>query len=48
MYKGEDMARDIIEIMDSEGVGVVLGVAHDWYVLGFILSFCQLSHLCDF
>jgi soluble epoxide hydrolase/lipid-phosphate phosphatase len=40
MYKGEIMARDIVEIMVSEGAGVVVGVAHDWYVLQFILSFC--------
>ncbi|KAF5243585.1 hypothetical protein FANTH_8164 [Fusarium anthophilum] len=30
MYKGEDMARDIVEILISEGVGMVVGVAHDW------------------
>jgi soluble epoxide hydrolase/lipid-phosphate phosphatase len=42
MYKGEDMARDIVEIMVFEGVGVVVGVAHDWYVLRFILTFSQL------
>jgi hypothetical protein len=48
MYRGEGMARDIVEIMVSEGVGVVVGVAHDWYVLRFILSFCQLSHSCGF
>ena len=47
MYRGQGMAEDIIEIMVSEGVGVVVGVAHDWYVLRCILSFCQLSHLCD-
>jgi hypothetical protein len=39
MYRGEGMARDIAEIMVLEGVGVVVGVAHDWYVLRFILSF---------
>lgn len=39
MYKGKDMARDIVEIMIFEGVGVVVGVAHDWYVLRYILSF---------
>lgn len=44
MYKGEEMARDIVEIMVFEGVGVVVGVAHDWYVLLYILSFYQLSH----
>ncbi|OKL62631.1 hypothetical protein UA08_01902 [Talaromyces atroroseus] len=36
MYKGEGMARDIVEIMVSEGVGVVVGVAHDWG--SFLLS----------
>ncbi|KAE9371498.1 alpha/beta-hydrolase [Stipitochalara longipes BDJ] len=30
MYKAEGMARDIVEIMVLEGVGVVVGVAHDW------------------
>lgn len=30
MYKGEGMASDIIEILVTEGVGVVVGVAHDW------------------
>jgi hypothetical protein len=32
MYRGEDMARDIVEILMSEGVGMMVGVAHDWYV----------------
>ena len=32
MYRGKGMAQDIVEIMDFEGVGVVVGVAHDWYV----------------
>ncbi|KAK9364335.1 Alpha/Beta hydrolase protein [Lipomyces kononenkoae] len=36
MYRGEGMARDIVEIMVSEGVGVVVGVAHDWG--SFLLS----------
>lgn len=36
-YKGEGMARDIVEIMVLEGVRVVVGVAHDWYVLRLIL-----------
>ena len=44
MYRGEDMARDIVEIMVSEGVELVVGVAHDWYVLRHILSFCLLLH----
>jgi hypothetical protein len=48
MYRGEGMVRDIVEIIVSEGVGVVVGVAHNWYVLRFILSFCQLSHSCGF
>ncbi|KAI6752357.1 hypothetical protein HG530_013726 [Fusarium avenaceum] len=30
MYRGEDMARDIVEILMSEGIGIVVGVAHDW------------------
>ncbi|MCJ1459637.1 hypothetical protein MMC28_010016 [Mycoblastus sanguinarius] len=30
MYRGEGMASDIVEILVSEGVGVVVGVAHDW------------------
>ncbi|KAF4441405.1 epoxide hydrolase [Fusarium acutatum] len=30
MYKGEDMANDIFEILMSEGVGTMVGVAHDW------------------
>lgn len=46
MYKGEDMARDIVEIMVFEGVGVVVGVAHDWYVLRYILSFYKVSDSC--
>src|SRR3954465_3163231 len=29
MYRAKDMARDIVEIMVSEGVEVVVGVAHD-------------------
>lgn len=33
MYKGKAMAKDIIEIMNSEGVEVLVGVAHDWYAL---------------
>ncbi|RFU27301.1 hypothetical protein B7463_g9048, partial [Scytalidium lignicola] len=36
MYRGEGMARDIVEIMVLEGVGVVVGVAHDWG--SFLLS----------
>ncbi|KAJ5759973.1 hypothetical protein N7520_007129 [Penicillium odoratum] len=36
MYKGEGMARDIVEIMVFEGVKVVVGVAHDWG--SFLLS----------
>jgi hypothetical protein len=48
MYKGEGMARDIVEIMTFEDVGVVIGVAHDWYILRFIVSFCQVSHSCGF
>lgn len=40
MYRAESMARDIVEIMVLEGVGVVMGVAHDWYVFRFILSSC--------
>ncbi|KAF5704851.1 epoxide hydrolase [Fusarium globosum] len=32
MYKGEDMANDIVEILDSEGVERLVGVAHDCYV----------------
>jgi soluble epoxide hydrolase/lipid-phosphate phosphatase len=48
MYRGEGMAKDIIEIMVSEGVEVVVGVAHDWYVWRFILSFCQSSHSSGF
>jgi pimeloyl-ACP methyl ester carboxylesterase len=39
MYSGKGMAKDIVEIMVLEDVGVVVGVAHDWYVLRFILSF---------
>lgn len=42
MYRGKGMAEDIVEIMASEGVGVVVGVAHDWYVYD---SFC-LSASC--
>ena len=30
MYRGQAMARDIVEIMVSEGVEVAVGVAHDW------------------
>jgi len=41
MYKGKDMARDIIEILDSKGIKTVVGVAHDWYVLPSILPFCR-------
>lgn len=46
IYGGQGMARDIVEIMASEGVGIVVGVAHDWYVWQFILSLHQLQHLC--
>ena len=48
MYRGEGMASDIVEILVSEGVGVVVGVAHDWYVLELLLSFWLLSHLSGF
>lgn len=44
MYRGESMARDIVEILEFEGVEVVVGVAHDWYVLEPLLSFWLLSH----
>ncbi|CCT74996.1 related to epoxide hydrolase [Fusarium fujikuroi IMI 58289] len=30
MYKGEDMANDIVEILISECVEKLVGVAHDW------------------
>ncbi|KAF5648010.1 epoxide hydrolase [Fusarium sp. NRRL 52700] len=30
MYKGEDMAKDVVEILISEGVEMIVGVAHDW------------------
>ncbi|KAF4943799.1 hypothetical protein FGADI_13156 [Fusarium gaditjirri] len=30
MYRGKDMASDIVEILMSEGVGMTVGVAHDW------------------
>lgn len=43
MYRGEGMASDIVEILVSEGVEVVVGVAHDWYVLNLFLSFWLLS-----
>lgn len=43
MYKGEDMARDIVEILMSEGVGMMVGVAHDWYVKLIRLSGCQIQ-----
>ncbi|MCJ1291122.1 hypothetical protein MMC34_002665 [Xylographa carneopallida] len=36
MYRGQAMARDIVEIMVSEGVEVAVGVAHDWG--SFLLS----------
>lgn len=36
MYRGAGMARDIAEILVSEDVGVVVGVAHDWG--SFLLS----------
>jgi pimeloyl-ACP methyl ester carboxylesterase len=39
MYKGEAMARDIVEILDCEGVGAVVGVAHDWYVFCLVALF---------
>lgn len=38
MYKAKEMAGDIVEIMESEGVEVVVGVGHDWYVI----MFCNL------
>lgn len=44
LYAGKGMARDIIEIMDSEGVKVVIAVAHDWYVSRFILI-CASHHV---
>jgi soluble epoxide hydrolase/lipid-phosphate phosphatase len=37
MYKGKSMAKDIVEIMDSERIETVVGVAHDWYVLRLFL-----------
>jgi soluble epoxide hydrolase/lipid-phosphate phosphatase len=43
MYKGEGMANDIVEIMVSEGIEVVVGVAHDWYVLQFIVTLRVVS-----
>lgn len=30
MYKGKDMANDIIQILDHEGIQQVVGVGHDW------------------
>lgn len=41
MYKGEDMANDIVEILDSEGIERLIGVAHDWYVKLIFLSGCR-------
>jgi pimeloyl-ACP methyl ester carboxylesterase len=46
MYKAQEMANDIVEIMTFEGIDVVVGVAHDWYDLRFVLSFSQLSTRC--
>lgn len=37
-YRAEGMAKDIVEIMAFEGVGVAVGVAHDWYVFFAIHS----------
>jgi soluble epoxide hydrolase/lipid-phosphate phosphatase len=42
MYSGEGMAKDIVEILDLEGVGVVVGVAHDWYVSVVHSIFCPV------
>ena len=39
MYTAKGMATDIVEIMVAEGVSVVVGVAHDWYV-------CDASSFC--
>lgn len=38
------MANDIVELMVSEGVGVVVGVAHDWYVWE-LLSLSGCCHI---
>jgi soluble epoxide hydrolase/lipid-phosphate phosphatase len=43
MYRAKAMAGDIIEIMVSEDVGVVVGVAHDWYVICIILYINSFS-----
>jgi pimeloyl-ACP methyl ester carboxylesterase len=43
MYKGEDMARDIVEILIFEGIGTIVGVAHDWYVKFILLPGYQIQ-----
>jgi soluble epoxide hydrolase/lipid-phosphate phosphatase len=30
-YKGKDMAKDVIEILDHEKISLVIGIGHDWY-----------------
>jgi soluble epoxide hydrolase / lipid-phosphate phosphatase len=30
-YKGKDMVKDIIEILDHEEIQLVVGIGHDWY-----------------
>lgn len=47
MYKGEDMANDIVEILTSEGIGLVVGVAHDWYVELIRFSSCEIQDIPD-
>lgn len=29
-YKGKGMVEDLIEILDHEKIGKVIGVGHDW------------------
>ncbi|KAG0650173.1 Cytosolic epoxide hydrolase 2 [Hyphodiscus hymeniophilus] len=43
MYRGKGMASDIVEILVAEGIRVVVGVAHDWYVSESRCGFCHIQ-----
>lgn len=37
-YRGVDMAKDIVEILDAENVKAVIGISHDWFVFRLPLA----------
>lgn len=43
MYKGKDMAQDIVDILAHEKLEKVVGVAHDWYISSLFNSAFQIS-----